>query len=145
MNMQQLEDAEKQILRALQAGGDMTKAQLARETGISASTVGKYVETLKLKKKVKVKDFGRLHLVSLVKRGIVNVREITPTNVQALVGKETVARDDIDPDEGGVIKLMGEGWICRPVDGVRIPKGSRVRVVGIEGVKLFVERLEVEK
>ncbi len=70
-----------------------------------------------------------------------NVR-VTKTNVEALVGKETVAKTDINPFDGGVVKLMGELWFCRPEHDKVIKEGARVRVVRVEGVSLIVEEVE---
>jgi hypothetical protein len=64
------------------------------------------------------------------------------TNVDALIGRETVAKTDIDPVEGGVIKLMGELWLCRPEHDKVIKEGTKVRVVRVEGVSLIVEEVE---
>jgi len=69
-----------------------------------------------------------------------NVRA-TRTNVDALIGKTTVAKTDIDPDEGGIIRLMGELWFCRPVREKVIKEGAKVGIVGIEGVSLIVEEV----
>jgi membrane protein implicated in regulation of membrane protease activity len=66
----------------------------------------------------------------------------TRTNVDALVGRETVAKTDIDPVDGGVVKLMGELWLCRPVYDKVIKEGAKVRVVRVEGVSLMVEEVE---
>ena len=64
---------------------------------------------------------------------------LTRTNVDALIGKETIAKTDIDPLDGGIIKLGGEIWLSRPADGVVIKEGSKVRVIRTEGVSLIVE------
>ncbi len=64
---------------------------------------------------------------------------LTRTNVDALIGKETIAKTDIDPIDGGVVKLVGELWLSRPAEDAVIKEGSRVRVVRIEGVTLIVE------
>jgi hypothetical protein len=61
------------------------------------------------------------------------------TNVDSLIGKEAIAKTDIDPLDGGVVKLSGELWLARPADNAVIKQGSRVRVVRIEGVTLIVE------
>jgi len=61
------------------------------------------------------------------------------TNVDALIGKESIAKTDIDPLDGGVVKLNGELWLSRPADDSVIKEGTRVRVVRIEGVTLLVE------
>jgi hypothetical protein len=63
----------------------------------------------------------------------------TRTNVDALVDKETIAKTDIDPIDGGIIKLKGELWLARPDDDKVIKEGSKVRVIRIEGVSLIVE------
>ncbi len=64
---------------------------------------------------------------------------LTRTNVDALVGKEALAKTDIDPLDGGVIKLGGELWLSRPADDAAIKSGSKVRVIRTEGVSLIVE------
>jgi hypothetical protein len=64
---------------------------------------------------------------------------LTRTNVDALIGKETIAKTDIDPIDGGIIKLGGELWLSRPADDTNIKKGSKVRVIRSEGVSLIVE------
>lgn len=66
----------------------------------------------------------------------------TRTNVDALVGKITVAKTDVDPVDGGIVRLMGELWHCRPELDKVIKEGSRVMVVRVEGVSLIVEEVE---
>ncbi len=70
-----------------------------------------------------------------------NVR-LTRTNVDALVGKEAIAKTDIDPIDGGIIKVRGEIWLARPEEDKVIKEGSRVRVIRIEGVSLIVEGVD---
>ncbi len=67
---------------------------------------------------------------------------LTKTNVDALIGKTTVTKTDIDPVDGGVIKLIGELWFCRPKHDRIIKEGTRVMVVGVEGVSLIVEEVK---
>ncbi|MCW4044322.1 MAG: NfeD family protein [Candidatus Bathyarchaeota archaeon] len=64
---------------------------------------------------------------------------LTRTNVDALIGKEAIAKTDIDPIDGGIIKLSGELWLSRPADNAIIKEGSKVRVIRTEGVSLIVE------
>jgi len=64
---------------------------------------------------------------------------LTRTNVDALIGKEAIAKTDIDPLDGGVTKLFGELWLSRTADDNIIKEGSKVRVIRIEGVSLVVE------
>jgi hypothetical protein len=70
-----------------------------------------------------------------------NVRP-TKTNVDALVGRVTVAKTDIDPVDGGVVRIMGELWFCRPEYEEVIKEGTKVRVVRVEGVSLIVEEVK---
>ena len=67
---------------------------------------------------------------------------LTKTNIDALMSKTTVAKTDIDPIDGGVIKLIGELWFCRPVYDKVITEGAKVKVVGVEGVSLIVEEVK---
>lgn len=67
---------------------------------------------------------------------------LTRTNVDALIGKEGIAKTDIDSLDGGVTKLQGELWLSRADDDVVIKEGSRVRVIRIEGVSLMVEGVD---
>ncbi len=64
---------------------------------------------------------------------------LTRTNVDALIGKEGLAKTDIDPLDGGVVKVNGEIWLSRSADECLIKEGSKVRVIRIEGVTLIVE------
>lgn len=64
---------------------------------------------------------------------------LTRTNVDALIGKEGMAKTDINPLDGGVTKLMGELWLSRTEDGEVVKEGSVVRVIRMEGVSLIVE------
>jgi hypothetical protein len=67
---------------------------------------------------------------------------LTRTNVDALIGKEAIAKTDIDPLDGGVTKLQGELWLSRPENPSIIKEGSRVRVIRVEGVSLIVEGVD---
>ena len=67
---------------------------------------------------------------------------LTRTNVDALIGKEAIAKTDIDSLDGGVTKLMGELWLSRTEDGEIVKESSRVRVIRTEGVSLIVEGVE---
>jgi hypothetical protein len=67
---------------------------------------------------------------------------LTRTNVDALIGKEAIAKTDIDPLDGGVTKLQGELWLSRPENPIVIKEGSRVRVIRVEGVSLIVEGVD---
>lgn len=82
-----------------------------------------------------------LHEGAATGAGIINV-SLTKTNIDALIGKSTVAKSNIDPVDGGVIKLLGELWFCRPKHDRVIKEGAKVEVVGVEGVSLIVEEVK---
>jgi hypothetical protein len=67
---------------------------------------------------------------------------LTRTNIDALIGKEAIAKTDIDPLDGGVVKLLGELWLSRPEDEKVIKEGAKVRVIRVEGVSLIVEGVD---
>ena len=69
----------------------------------------------------------------------------TPTNTPANIGKLAIVTESIDNLRGqGAVKLSGLIWTARSADGKAIAEGTVVRVLSIEGVKLFVEPAEVE-
>jgi len=72
---------------------------------------------------------------------MINVN-MTKTNIDALIGRSTVAHTDIDPIDGGIVKVVGELWFCRPKQDRVIKKGSPVQVVSVEGVSLIVEEVK---
>jgi hypothetical protein len=62
------------------------------------------------------------------------------TNSDALVGKDAFAKTDIDPTDGGIVKLGEELWLAKTTDDcVVIKEGSKVRVIRVEGVSLIVD------
>lgn len=70
------------------------------------------------------------------KKGVVN------TNADRLIGKiGTVISDIQDTHTTGQVKVDGEVWSAKS-DFAPIPKGSKIKVLNIEGVKLIVESEE---
>ena len=66
----------------------------------------------------------------------------TPTNADRVIGKTAVVTEAIDNVEGkGQVNVSGQVWSARSEHDVVIPTGTEVRVLRIEGVKLFVEAL----
>lgn len=62
------------------------------------------------------------------------------TNADAVIGKEAKVTEDIDNISGkGAVSVGGIIWSARSVDGSEISSGSNVKIVRIEGVKVFVE------
>jgi len=67
---------------------------------------------------------------------------LTRTNADTMMGKIGLAKTDIDPLDGGVVKLSGELWLSRTVDDAIIKEGTKVRVIRVEGVALLVEGVD---
>lgn len=75
----------------------------------------------------------------LVKKFVKNV-DTHPTNYQSLVGKEGIVLEDIDSINGtGQVKVNGELWSA--TSSTNIEKNTKVKVIGVNGVKLNVEKL----
>ena len=68
--------------------------------------------------------------------------KLVATNADALVNRICVVTEDIDPVEGGREKLGDVTWSAR-ADAV-IPAGSLVKILRIQGTKVFVEQVEKE-
>ena len=68
------------------------------------------------------------------------VPKITPTNVDSLVGATGLVTEAIDNVEGkGQVNIAGQVWSARSQHDVAIPSGTEVKVLRIEGVKVYVE------
>ena len=67
------------------------------------------------------------------------------TNADRILGQEGIVTEDIDNLEAkGQVKVSGTVWSARSQrDEVPIPAGTRVRILRIEGVKVFVAPAEV--
>ena len=57
---------------------------------------------------------------------------------EALIGKKGTAKTDINGE--GYVLIEGELWRARSAKGERIKMGERVRVVGVYGLTVLVER-----
>lgn len=63
------------------------------------------------------------------------------TNVDSLIGKTgivTVAIEDLDAK--GQVKVAGQIWSAKTINGESIDKDTVIKVIGIKGVKLIVQR-----
>ena len=67
------------------------------------------------------------------------------TNADRILGQEGIVTEDIDNLEAkGQVKVSGTVWSASSQrDEVPIPAGTRVRILRIEGVKVFVAPAEV--
>lgn len=77
----------------------------------------------------------------LVKR--LTQAQMVPTNLDQVIGKMARVTEAIDNESSvGAVYVDGKTWTARTVDEEIIPAGAQVRICRIEGVKLFVEKLE---
>lgn len=68
--------------------------------------------------------------------------KVEPTNADRAIGAEAQVTEDIDNIHGkGAVIIRGVTWTARSEDGASIPAGTMVKVLRIEGVKVFVERI----
>ena len=82
-----------------------------------------------------VRPLARRHLNS----------KVEPTNADRVIGQQAQVTEDIDNIRGkGAVVIRGVDWSARCEDGLPVPAGSLVRVLRIEGVKVFVERVPAE-
>lgn len=64
------------------------------------------------------------------------------TNVYALEGMTGYVIQDIPEQSFGQVKVEGEVWAAKSIDGTKIPSGAQVKVVKVEGVHLVVKSFE---
>ena len=82
-----------------------------------------------------VRPLARRHLNS----------KVEATNADRVIGEQAQVTEDIDNIRGkGAVVIRGVAWTARSEDGSPVPAGALVRVLRIEGVKVFVERVPVE-
>ena len=66
--------------------------------------------------------------------------KVQPTNADRILGTDAQVTENIDNIQGkGAVTIGGVAWSARSEDGTPIPAGSLVRILRIEGVKVFVE------
>ena len=64
----------------------------------------------------------------------------TATNADMAIGREAYLSETVDNLRGtGALKLDGKEWSVRSVDGAVLEAGTLVRIVNMQGVKLYVE------
>ena len=78
-----------------------------------------------------VRPLARRHLNS----------KVEPTNADRVIGEQAQVTESIDNIHGkGAVVIRGVVWTARSEDGSPVPAGTLVKVLRIEGVKVFVER-----
>jgi membrane protein implicated in regulation of membrane protease activity len=64
------------------------------------------------------------------------------TNVSSLIGKKGVVTKTIESYVNGEVKLEGNYWTAKSVDGTTIEANSVVEILEISGVKLIVKTID---
>lgn len=71
---------------------------------------------------------------------------VEPTNADRVIGSEAVVTEDIDNLRAvGAVRIGGVVWSARSENDAPLPAGTLVRVLRIEGVKVFVEQVKEEQ
>ena len=66
------------------------------------------------------------------------------TNADRILGMEAIVTEAIDNvSAAGAVRVAGVEWSARSQDGSPIAVGTRVKILRISGVKVYVEPLEV--
>ncbi|WP_243113417.1 NfeD family protein [Romboutsia sp. Marseille-P6047] len=61
------------------------------------------------------------------------------TNLQGILSKKGVVKEEILPYKTGIVSIDGEDWSAIGINNEKIEPGSTVDIVKIEGVKLIVK------
>ncbi len=71
-------------------------------------------------------------------------KKAVATNSYSLINKHGIVIADINPIEGtGLVKVNGETWSAKSESEVSIAKGTEVKVLSVEGVKLVVSPIKI--
>ena len=71
--------------------------------------------------------------------------KVEPTNADRILGTEAVVTEDINNLQAiGAVRIGGITWSARSENDTPIPAGTLVRVLRIEGVKVYVENVKEE-
>ena len=83
-------------------------------------------------------SFVTLLLVRPLAQRFVNDHKVA-TNADRVIGQEGIVTEEIDNLKAqGQVTVSGAVWTARSQDGTPIPAGTRVEVLRIEGVKIYV-------
>jgi membrane-bound serine protease (ClpP class) len=76
----------------------------------------------------------------IVIRAVYKIHRLKPvTGKEGIIGETAVVCQDLNPE--GLVKASGEIWKAVSVDGRRIEKGQKVKIVSLEGLTLLVDIL----
>ena len=71
--------------------------------------------------------------------------KVEPTNADRIIGGEALVTEEIHNIQGkGAVAIGGMTWTARSEGDEKIPAGTLVRILRIEGVKVYVEHVKEE-
>ena len=71
--------------------------------------------------------------------------QVEPTNADRIIGSEAIVTEEIHNIQAtGAVRIGGITWSARSEHDVIIPAGTLVKVLRIEGVKVYVEEAKEE-
>ena len=70
-------------------------------------------------------------------------REVSPTNLDRVIGSTGIVTEDIKPYDIGEVKVDGKRWSA--ISKEEIKSGSKVEILAIDGVKLQVKLKKEEE
>jgi len=71
--------------------------------------------------------------------------KVEATNVDSVIGRRVLVTEKISNLQSmGTVQIGGLTWSARSADNCEIPMGTPVRILRVEGVKVFVERIKEE-
>ena len=75
-------------------------------------------------------------------RKVIDAKAV-PTNADRVLGDSGKVTETIDNENStGAVYVDGKTWTARSADGAVIPEGAMVEILRMEGVKLFVKKIE---
>ncbi|MEA2016558.1 MAG: nodulation protein NfeD [Actinomycetota bacterium] len=82
--------------------------------------------------------------IIIVIRAAYRAHQLKPaTGKEEITGKTAVVCQDLNP--GGMVKVSGEIWKAVSINGKKIKKGRKVRIISLEGLTLMVNLLNKNK
>ena len=68
--------------------------------------------------------------------------KVEATNVDSIIGRQVLVTEKISNLKAtGTVQINGLTWSARSADNSDIPVGTPVRILRVEGVKVFVEKM----
>ena len=75
-------------------------------------------------------------------RKVIDAKAV-PTNADRVLGDSGKVTETIDNENStGAVYVDGKTWTARSADGAVIPEGDMVEILRMEGVNLFVKKIE---